>query len=44
MERSLQLAQKGYVCRFLVAAAYVDLGEKEKALESLERGYRERSS
>jgi TolB-like protein/DNA-binding winged helix-turn-helix (wHTH) protein/Flp pilus assembly protein TadD len=44
MERSLQLAQKGYVCRFLVAAAYADLGEKEKALESLERGYRERSS
>ncbi len=44
LNRTLDLAQKQYVCRFLLAAAYVDLGEKEKALASLERAYRERSN
>ena len=34
----------GYVCRFIVAGTYVDLGEREKAFESLEKGYRERST
>jgi TolB-like protein/DNA-binding winged helix-turn-helix (wHTH) protein len=44
LDLGLKMAEKHYVCRFLVAAAYTDLGDKEKALQSLERGYRERSS
>jgi serine/threonine protein kinase/TolB-like protein len=37
-------AQGRYVCRFLVAGAYADIGERDKALESLERGYADRST
>jgi TolB-like protein/DNA-binding winged helix-turn-helix (wHTH) protein/Flp pilus assembly protein TadD len=44
VDRALDLANSKYVCRFLLAAAYVDLDEKEKALESLERGLREKST
>ena len=44
LERALELAKSKYVCRFLLAAAYTDLNEKEKALESLERGFREKST
>jgi len=44
LNRALELAKTHYVCRFLLAAAYADLGENEKALESLERGYREKST
>jgi TolB-like protein/DNA-binding winged helix-turn-helix (wHTH) protein/Flp pilus assembly protein TadD len=44
LNRTLDLAQKDYVCRFLLAAAYLDLNEKEKAMASLEQAYRERSN
>ena len=44
LNRAQELAKAHYVCRFLLAAAYADLGENEKALESLERGYREKST
>jgi len=44
LDRALEMAKSIYVCRFLLAAAYTDLGEKEKALESLERGAREKST
>lgn len=44
LDRALELANSKYVCRFLLAAAYTDLNEKEKALESLERGAREKST
>lgn len=44
LDHALELAKSRYVCRFLLAAAYTDLGEKEKALESLERGFREKST
>lgn len=44
LDRALALAQTKYVCRFLLATAYVDLNEKEKALESLQRGLREKST
>jgi TolB-like protein/DNA-binding winged helix-turn-helix (wHTH) protein/cytochrome c-type biogenesis protein CcmH/NrfG len=44
VDRALKLAESKYVCRFLLAAAYTDLNEKEKALESLERGLREKST
>jgi TolB-like protein/Tfp pilus assembly protein PilF/predicted Ser/Thr protein kinase len=43
LDQSLALAKQRYVCHFLVAGAYVDLGVKEKAFEALEKGYRERS-
>jgi hypothetical protein len=32
------------VCRFNVAAAYVDLGDTEQALASLEQAYLQRST
>jgi serine/threonine-protein kinase len=44
LDQSLSMAKDRYICRFIVAGVYVDLGEKDKALESLERGYRERST
>lgn len=44
LDRALELAQTRYICRFLLAAAYADLGEKENALASLERGIREKST
>ena len=44
LEKALAQANERYVCRFLVAAAYVDLHEQEKAFESLELGYLQRST
>jgi predicted Zn-dependent protease len=44
LNRSLALARERYVCRFIVAATYVDLGEPEQAFESLERAYLQRST
>jgi tetratricopeptide (TPR) repeat protein len=37
-------AKERYVCRFLVASAYAELGEKEPAFESLEQGVLQRST
>jgi eukaryotic-like serine/threonine-protein kinase len=37
-------AKERYVCRFLVASAYAELGEKDQALESLEQGVLQRST
>jgi TolB-like protein/DNA-binding winged helix-turn-helix (wHTH) protein/tetratricopeptide (TPR) repeat protein len=42
--KALEQAKERYVCRFTVATAYADLGEKEKALESLEQGFLQRST
>ena len=42
--RALGLAKERYVCRFIVAAAYVDLGDTEQALASLEQAYLQRST
>jgi TolB-like protein/DNA-binding winged helix-turn-helix (wHTH) protein len=44
LSAALQKAKKAYVCRFIVADAYADLGENEKALESLEEAFRQRST
>ena len=44
LNKALEEAKDRYVCRFLVAAAYVELGEKEKALQSLEEAFRQRST
>ena len=42
--KALDMAKDRYVCRFLVAAAYTELGEKEKALDSLEQAFLQRST
>ena len=42
--KALEQAKERYVCRFLVAAAYTELGENEKALESLEQAFLQRST
>jgi TolB-like protein/DNA-binding winged helix-turn-helix (wHTH) protein/Flp pilus assembly protein TadD len=42
--KALEQAKQRYVCRFLVAAAYTELGEKAKAMDSLEQGFLQRST
>ena len=44
LDHALALAEDRYICRFIVAGVYADLGEKDKAFGSLEKGYRERST
>ena len=44
ISQALALSKDRYVCRFLVGAAYAELGEKKQALESLEQGYLQRST
>lgn len=44
LDHSLALAKTRYVCRFLVAAAYTDLGETERAFNSLELAFLHRST
>ncbi len=44
LEHALELAKTRYVCRFLIAAAYTDLGEKERAFDSLEAAFLQRST
>jgi predicted Zn-dependent protease len=42
--KALAQSKDRYVCRFLVAATYTELGEKENAFESLEQGFLQRST
>jgi len=44
VEHALDLAKTRYVCRFIVAGAYADLGETERAFDSLELAFRQRST
>ncbi|HKV25644.1 MAG TPA: FlgO family outer membrane protein [Candidatus Acidoferrum sp.] len=44
LDKALAQAKDRYVCRFLVATAYVEMGDKEKALESLNDGFLQRSA
>ena len=44
LSKALDQAKERYVCRFLVADAYIELGETEKALASLEQGFLQRST
>lgn len=44
LSTALEQAKERYVCRFLVATTYAELGEKKQALESLEQGYLQRST
>lgn len=44
LAQALELAKARYVCRFIVAGVYADLGEKQQAFDSLELAFRQRSS
>jgi len=44
LDRALEQAKREYVCRFIVAAAYTELGDNEKALESLQQAFLQRST
>jgi TolB-like protein/DNA-binding winged helix-turn-helix (wHTH) protein/Tfp pilus assembly protein PilF len=44
LSKALAMAKERYVCRFLVAATYAELGEKQQAMDSLEQGYLQRST
>ena len=44
LKQALELEKRQYVCRFLIGGVYLDLGETEKAYESLEMAFLQRSS
>src|SRR5690348_8260040 len=44
LNKALDQAKSQYICRFLVAAAYTELGENEKALASLQEAFLQRST
>lgn len=44
LTKALEQAKQHYICRFLVADAYAELGEKEKALESMQQAFVQRST
>lgn len=44
LDKALELAKQHYICRFIVADAYAELGEKEKALESMQQAFLQRST
>lgn len=44
LSKALGQAKERYVCRFLVADAYIELGDTENALASLEEGFLQRST
>jgi len=44
LDRALEQAKQQYVCRFIVAAAYTELGDNEKALDSLQQAFLQRST
>ena len=44
LNKALEEAKGQYICRFIVAAAYTELGENEKAIQSLEQAFLQRST
>lgn len=42
--KALEVAKEQYICRFIVADAYADLGEKEKAFGALQKAFLQRST
>jgi TolB-like protein/DNA-binding winged helix-turn-helix (wHTH) protein/Tfp pilus assembly protein PilF len=44
LDRALQLSKERYICRFIVASTYADLGESELALDSLQQAFLQRST
>ena len=44
LNKALEEAKQHYVCRFLVATAYTELGKNEKAMESMQQAFLQRST
>ena len=44
LTKALEQAKEHYICRFIVADAYTELGENEKALESMQQAFLQRST
>jgi Tfp pilus assembly protein PilF len=44
LSRALDAAKDHYICRFIVARAYTELGENDKAMESLQQAFLQRST
>jgi TolB-like protein/DNA-binding winged helix-turn-helix (wHTH) protein/Tfp pilus assembly protein PilF len=44
LSQALELEKRQYVCRFLVGAVYLDLGEIDQGYQSLEKAFLQRSS
>lgn len=44
LKQALEKAKSRYICRFIVARAYVELGDNEKAIESLQMAFLQRST
>jgi len=44
LSKALDEAKHQYVCRFIVAAAYTELGDNEKALEAMQQAFLQRST
>jgi len=44
LNTALQQSKQRYVCRFIVASAYAEMGAKEQAFASLEEAYLQRST
>ena len=44
LAKALEQAKQHYICRFIVADAYTELGENEKAIESLQQAFLQRST
>lgn len=44
LAKALEQAKEHYICRFIVADAYTELGENEKAIESMQQAFLQRST
>ena len=44
LAKALAQAKEHYICRFIVADAYTELGENEKAIESMQQAFLQRST
>jgi TolB-like protein/DNA-binding winged helix-turn-helix (wHTH) protein/Tfp pilus assembly protein PilF len=44
LNQALAIEKKRYVCNFLIAGVYLDLGETDHAYDSLEKAFRQRST
>jgi tetratricopeptide (TPR) repeat protein len=44
LRNALDASKEHYICRFIVASAYTELGEKDKAIESLQQAFLQRST
>lgn len=44
LAKALEQSKNRYICRFIVATVYMELGDKEKAMESLQKAFLQRST